>query len=607
MSTSNHTFHIPVMGLAFTIDSPIKVARFGISSVISIVEDNLIEKMRQYYYGQRNEPYTPITNKMHDHRARRITDYLNLVHRIVKDQLQEMTKQSFEKGSELSKYFEMLPSHHSLHRLFKTMMSTDAAPQKVTIGNYLRQQVKPGSIDANIMTKLDRNQVDENGNTVPNSSDALSALRGYANSTLDNSSIVLSAGMNPRLFNYMETLPSFDRNENGEFGKKIIIKVSDYRSAYIQGKVLAKKGLWVSEFRIESGLNCGGHAFATDGLLIGPILEEFKNKRNSLVQELFGLYNRALAEKGRRCHPSAPALSISFQGGIGTADEDEFLRNYYGIDSTGWGTPFLLVPEATTVDNPTLNLLSKATEADIFLSKNSPLGIRFHYLRGTSAENEKFNRIEKKRPGSPCTEKYLESNTEFTTEPICTASRKYQERKIAQLQSLDLPQEEYKRQVQEVLAKECLCIGLSNAAVNKYHLKPFKKLDAVNICPGPNIAYFSKILSLQEMVNHIYGKINVITHKSRPSIFIKELSLYLDYLKEMIAKARQAVDEKNEKQIQTFQKNISEGVAYYKDLLGKMDNQKIELAAKLQEGLDELENQILKPIFWFCDAASTLK
>ena len=41
----HHKFHIPVMGLAYTIDTPIKVARFGISSVISIVEDRLVEMM----------------------------------------------------------------------------------------------------------------------------------------------------------------------------------------------------------------------------------------------------------------------------------------------------------------------------------------------------------------------------------------------------------------------------------------------------------------------------------------------------------------------------------------------------------------------------------
>jgi hypothetical protein len=31
----SHAFHIPVLGLGFSIDTPLKVARYGISSVIS--------------------------------------------------------------------------------------------------------------------------------------------------------------------------------------------------------------------------------------------------------------------------------------------------------------------------------------------------------------------------------------------------------------------------------------------------------------------------------------------------------------------------------------------------------------------------------------------
>ena len=80
MHTSTlHTFHIPVMGLAYTIDSPIKVARFRIDSVISIIEDKLVELMRQHYYKELKRPFVPITPKEDDFRARRISDYLNLV------------------------------------------------------------------------------------------------------------------------------------------------------------------------------------------------------------------------------------------------------------------------------------------------------------------------------------------------------------------------------------------------------------------------------------------------------------------------------------------------------------------------------------------------
>ena len=41
-----HSFHIPVLGLGYSIDTPVKVARFGISSVISI--NNLLADILIY-------------------------------------------------------------------------------------------------------------------------------------------------------------------------------------------------------------------------------------------------------------------------------------------------------------------------------------------------------------------------------------------------------------------------------------------------------------------------------------------------------------------------------------------------------------------------------
>jgi hypothetical protein len=75
----------------------------------------------------------------------------------------------------------------------------------------------------------------------------------------------------------------------------------------------------------------------------------------------------------------------------------------------------------------------------------------------------------------------LVSNTEFTEKPICTASAKYQKLKINQLQSLNLPAKQYERELQAVLDKECLCIGLSNAAAIKYEQPFLKNLNAVTI------------------------------------------------------------------------------------------------------------------------------
>ncbi len=472
--SSPHKFHIPVMGLAYTIDSPIKVARFGISSVISIIEDRLVEMMRSHYYPTINKEYYPITTHEEDYRAKRITDYLNLVNTIVQAQVEKLKNAAFEAGSEIVKYFEMLPDDSALKKIYRQMIKTSNQPEKEKMEAYLRSQIKPGSIDVNIMTKTDRNNYNKSGELLEDGSDAVAALRGYAKSNLTNSSVVFSAGMNPRLYNYLGNCKEFDVNKDGGFTKKVIVKVSDYRSALIQGKYLAKKCIWVSEFRIESGLNCGGHAFATEGYLLGPILEEFKSNKQELIAELFEIYNAALQKKSSQKFIYPPRMIFSVQGGIGNYEEDDFLHRHYDIESTGWGTPFLLVPEATTVDEDTMKLLCTAKEKDITLSNNSPLGARFYCLKGTSAEKEKLLRISKGKPGSPCTEKHLAFNTEFTKEPICTASHKYQKLKIAQLQSLHLPEPEYKKQLKDVLDKECLCVGLvtqQQLIVNKLLLK----------------------------------------------------------------------------------------------------------------------------------------
>ena len=263
-----------------------------------------------------------------------------------------------------------------------------------------------------------------------------------------------------------------------------------------------------------------------------------------------------------------------------------FNQKRYNVSSTGWGTPFLLCPEATTVDDETLKLLSKAKEEDIALSHNSPLGVRFNYLRGTSAEKEKLSRISKGKPGSPCTEKHLVSNTEFTTEPICTASHSYQKKKIAQLQSLNLPAEEYEKQYNHVVSKECLCVGLINSAIVKYELPTIKNLEAVTICPGPNIAYFKRIATLQEMADHIYGRINLLDETERPHMFIKELQLNMDYLKEQQSLLKKD-DAKAAKDLIGFATQLLNGINYYRDLLGEING-----SENFTTPLDQAENEI---------------
>lgn len=586
--SSEHTFHIPVMGLAFTIDSPIKVAKFGISSVVSIVEDNLIETMRRHYYPLIGKVYEPIAASEPDSREKRITDYLNLMNTIIEQQMQKLEAEAFELGADIVKYFEMLPTGSKLRKMYQEMMQMPDSEEKEKKQDFLKKQIVAGSIDVNIMTKIDRDHHHKDGSVIPDGSDSVSALRAYAKSNLTNSSVVFSAGMNPRLFGYLETLNAFDPDENFHFKKKVVIKVSDYRSALIQGKFLAKKGIWVSEFRIESGLNCGGHAFATDGYLLGAILEEFKNKREELTKSIFDIYKGVIKQKIGFDFTELPEIKVTAQGGIGTYEEDELFRSYYQVDSTGWGTPFLLVPEATTVDEHTLKLLSAATEKDVMLSNRSPLGVRFYYLKGTTADLERQQRIANGKPGSPCTEKHLCFNTEFTEEAICTASNRYQKLKLEHIKSLQPNEQEFERQQAEVLEKECLCIGLSNAAPKVYNETFLKNYTAVNVCPGPNIVNFSEIVSLQTMTDHIYGRKDIVHNKKRPHVFVAELVLYLNYLKEQLAKGDSS-DSKRKIYYKNFINNLLDGIRYYQTL----GEEKISNQTLFRQGLEDVGKELI--------------
>jgi len=581
-----HSFHIPVMGLGYTIETPAKVARYGISSVISIVEDNLIEKMRKLYFEKMGKDYLPISVKEEDYRAKRITSYLNVIKEEVDCQFQKLIEEEFIEGSEINKYFELLPETSDLKIDYLKMLDSDGE-DRIKLESKLKTSMVKGDIDVNIMTKLDKFNYDKNGEQLPAQfCDAMSALRGFALSDL-SSSIVFSAGLNPRLFSYCAEFPDFFPDLHGNLKKKIILKVSDFRSALIQGKFLAKKGLWVSEFRIESGLNCGGHAFASGGTLLGPILEDFKNKREELASELRLLCQKAWESIG--ISAVNPNLKITVQGGVGTAEEHQFLLEYYSLDGVGWGSPFLMVPEAVSIDNETLGLLINAKKEDYYLSDASPLGVPFNNIKNTTAEQLIAKRRNQDRPGSPCYKKFLQFNTEFTKIPICTASREYQHQKIKQMALPDTPKIIIEKGESVIKEKECLCEGLAAAALLSNGIEPDRKLDAVSICPGPNLAYFSGEYSLKEMIDHIYGRAMLLNENSRSHVFVNELRLNVSYLENQIKKFTDETSAQKIKFVEDFKRNLTEGISYYFELFKTLKS--IDYQEVFDE-LIELEKQV---------------
>jgi len=556
---SAHTFHIPVMGTGFMIDAPLRVAKYGISSVISLVDDVLIEQMRKYHSEKAGEPYAPIGDGEEDARARRITAYLTLLDRLIARQVEALQASPFEPKSEITRYFEMLPDGPA-SRLYRRMRSTAEPLEKSRLQDELRPLAVPGGIDVNIMSKGDRDLYC-NGMKLPaRYSDALAALRGFALSPA--SSIVLSAGMNPRLYSYAAEFDDFFPDSQGRMKKRIVLKVSDYHSAAVQGRYLAKRGLWVSEFRVESALNCGGHAFVAKGHLLGPILEEFRQKKDELIAQLDAIRRKAIERLGREAEPSPPPVRVTVQGGIGTAAEDAMLRGLYGADGTGWATPFLLVPEVTNVDDAHLRKLSEATEADVYLSGSSPFGLPFWNLRTSASEEARRRRIDEGRPGSPCARGFVRLfNVEFTKLPICTASRQYQKQKLESLARENLTPEQREAAVHKVLEKSCICHDLAGSATLKYGIDP-EATPAV--CCGPNIVNFSKIATLDEMVGHIYGRTSLVTNPDRPNLFLRELDLYIDYLRNECTLKRLGLSDFTLDRFREMRQNLLDGIAHYR-------------------------------------------
>jgi hypothetical protein len=196
------------------------------------------------------------------------------------------------------------------------------------------------------------------------------------------------------------------------------------------------------------------------------------------------------------------------------------------------------------------------------------------------------------RPGSVCPKQLLVSNTEFTERPICTASKQYQKFKISNIDQQEESQNQFESTLNKITEKACLCLGLASSALLKNKIVKEEEGHSVSVCPGPNIAYFSGKFTLQNMIDHIYGRINVIKRNDRPNFFVKELSLYVDYLKNLINDLSISSPEAEIKKIQSFRKNLMEGVAYYKELFLKHVGRKEGIKKKDIEELHKMEEEI---------------
>jgi hypothetical protein len=157
---------------------------------------------------------------------------------------------------------------------------------------------------------------------------------------------------------------------------------------------------------------------------------------------------------------------------------------------------------------------------------------------------------------------------------------------------MDLPAEEIDFRIQKVMEKSCLCEDLASSPFVGSETEDPRNSLAVAVCPGPNLAFFSRIATLEEMVGHIYGRLQLISVSDRPNLFINELRLYIDYLKNEIGKKLGSLSTNEHRYLTTFRRNLQEGIEYYRSLVPKMAKETERYRAIMWRQLRELELEL---------------
>ena len=119
----------------------------------------------------------------------------------------------------------------------------------------------------------------------------------------------------------------------------------------------------------------------------------------------------------------------------------------------------------------------------------------------------------------------------------------------------------------------CRYDGASNYIINLVtQIRSFHPTELIMVVDSdsPDKSYFSKLISLKEMTNHIYGRVNVISRNDRPNMFVKELNIYIKYLQDRLDEAKASMTSKQEKYLLTFADHLKEGIAYYNQLFAEL-------------------------------------
>lgn len=99
--------------------------------------------------------------------------------------------------------------------------------------------------------------------------------------------------------------------------------------------------------------------------------------------------------------------------------------------------------------------------------------------------------------------------------------KRVSEKKIQEMREQNLSEMDFEKQLNKITDKACLCNGLTASTLMANNLDTKMEGTGVSICPGPNLPTFSGTYSLKNMVDHIYGRTNVM-ERTGPAKFICE-------------------------------------------------------------------------------------
>ena len=143
-----------------------------------------------------------------------------------------------------------------------------------------------------------------------------------------------------------------------------------------------------------------------------------------------------------------------------------------------------------------------------------------------------------------------------------------------------------------VVAKACVCHEVGGTALLKKNIDPSAK---PAVCCGPNIVNFSKLATLQEMVSHIYGRLSLLTNPDRPHLFIRELAIYVDHLRDEFEKYSLDLSSRAPKYFREFKDNLLSGIEYYRSRAEHfLDEKRVGFLDDLRSLRETLERMTLE-------------